>query len=227
MGIIRRGPPEELIFLLKKNVDIKNFIETGTFLGRTAYWASKYFDKVYTIEISEVFYKKTSLKFGDIENINFILGDTREQLESILNQINSSALLWLDAHWSGGETYGENDECPLLEEIGIINKSKLSHSIFIDDARLFLAPPIKPHKIEQWPDIKSVIDKLSEGIHERYIVIIEDVIIAVPLDVKDVVAQYCQDINTRIWMDYLEKNKKKKGIMSKLRRIKRRTISCR
>lgn len=118
----------------------------------------------------------------------------------------SSAVFWLDAHWSGGETYGDNDQCPILEEIKIINKSRYDNFIFVDDARLFTSPPQPPHLPEQWADIFSVLTALHKD--NRYIVIIEDVIIAVPTFAKPSVADYCQNINAIIWEEYGRQNKK-------------------
>jgi len=69
-------------------------------------------------------------------------------------------LFWLDAHWSGGDTYGENDECPLMDELKIIFQYRKNYVILIDDARLFMAPPPKPHKIENWPSIKEIVNIL-------------------------------------------------------------------
>jgi hypothetical protein len=103
----------------------------------------------------------------------------------------------------GEGTYGENKECPIIEEIEIINRSEYEQFIFIDDARLFLSPPPPPHEIEQWPDINLVLSTLSSAKTHRYIVIIEDVIIAVPVFAKSILAQTCQEINKRIWKEYV------------------------
>ncbi|MDR1514735.1 MAG: hypothetical protein LBS45_03495 [Synergistaceae bacterium] len=65
-------------------------------------------------------------------------------LKDVLDGKNSPMLFWLDAHWSGGDTAGENIQCPLLEELKIILDSNSSHFILIDDARLILASPLLP-----------------------------------------------------------------------------------
>jgi hypothetical protein len=70
-------------------------------------------------------------------------------------------MFWLNGHWSGGQTYGENDECPLIEEIGEINMSTDTHFLFIDAARLFTSPPPLPHHIERWPSIDKVIEAVK------------------------------------------------------------------
>ena len=57
MGIIRMGPPEKLIQDLATKFQINNFVETGTYFGRTAIWASKNFEKVLTREYSHEHYE--------------------------------------------------------------------------------------------------------------------------------------------------------------------------
>ena len=52
MGLIRMGPPENLMRKLKDKYELRDFIETGTFHGNTAIWATSQFDNVITIEFS-------------------------------------------------------------------------------------------------------------------------------------------------------------------------------
>lgn len=199
MGLFQMGPPTELILKLKATFGIENFVETGTYQGETAEWAAQNFNQVFTIEYSEAVYSQTAAKLNKIQNIELIFGDSRKELQKLVEKLESSSFFWLDAHWSGGATYGSDDECPLLNEISIINHSGFDNFIFIDDARLFTSPPQPPHQVEQWPDITSVVNALQAGKHTRYIVIIEDVIIAVPSSAKSITAHYCQDKNAQFW----------------------------
>ncbi len=201
MGLVRMGAPNKLIEKLATNFKIHNFVETGTYHGGTATWAANYFKKVLTIEYSKELYEQAVAKFN-IANIEFIFGDSRTELTKLIERLDSSSLFWLDAHWSGGATYGDTDQCPLIEEINIINSSSFDNFILIDDARLFTSPPQPPHKIEQWPDIAAVIQALKSEQNDKYIVIIEDVIIAVPSFAKTVVSEYCQNVNAKAWEDY-------------------------
>jgi len=220
MGLVRMGPPIELIIKLRDDYGVKDFIETGTFRGDTALWASGVFERVVTIEKSEAVHKDTVKRLGLVKNIEFLYGDTRKKLAEIVPGLKGSTIFWLDAHWSGGETYGMEDQCPLLDELGILNRSKTDHFIFIDDARLFLSPPQPPHLIESWPDISSVIWVLNsqEG---RYIVIIEDTIIAVPCFAKPLIAAYCHEVNRRTWKEYT-RSRWFRGIKSIIKRVGRR-----
>ncbi len=201
MGLYRMGPPVDLIFELAAEFSIKNFVETGTYEGHTAIWAAENFEKVFTIEFSEHFYRAAFDSCRHLENVKFIFGDSRTQLEKIVGELKEPAVFWLDAHWSGGATYGENDQCPLLEELKIIG-GKSDDFIFIDDARLFTSPPQSPHRPEQWSDIASIIETLRAERRDKYIVIIEDVIIAVPAFAQKIVARYCQNVNAKLWEEY-------------------------
>ncbi len=195
------GNCKPLMLLLKNEYNLPTFVETGTFQGDTSVWASQHFQKVFTVEFAKHIYESTSIIYSHVKNIEFLWGHTKEQLKLVVPQLNEPALFWLDAHWMGGGTAGENDECPLLEELQIINNSECEHFILIDDARLFLSPPPSPHRIEQWPSLNEVIATLSAKT-SRYTVIFEDAIVSVPERAKSVVAQFCQDANTKAWEEF-------------------------
>lgn len=197
MGIINFGIPEELVLLIKNNFNIKNFVETGTYTGKTSVWASTYFDKVITIENSHEIYNKTSSQYNNIKNIEFKFGDSRLILKNIIGELDNTAIFWLDSHWCGGSTFGENDQCPLIEEINSINNSKFDQFILIDDARYFLSPPQQPYNIEQWPSIDEIILALRSNNHQCYTVIFEDVIISVPMVAKKMLSSYCKEKNSK------------------------------
>lgn len=196
------GPPIEIILKLKNAYPVPHFIETGTFKGETSYWASRLFNTVSTIENSDTLFRQVKEKYSHISNIHFYYGDTRVKLKEIMSAMDSAGIFWLDAHWSGQKTYGENDECPLLDELEIINSSRFDHIVFIDDARLFLSPPPRPHVIDNWPDITTVLDVLQKKSKKRYIVITDDVILAVPYEMKPIVASYYQERNTQMWQKH-------------------------
>jgi len=199
------------VLSIKNEFNIKYFVETGTYVGNTAYWASQYFDRVFTIEKSEELWQKASSNYTGVDNVQFIIGDSRQMLREVVGKIISPAIFWLDAHWCGGITYGEGNECPLIDELQIIVNDSYDHFILVDDARLFLAPPPKPHSPDQWPDIVSVINVLNSN-QTRFIVVIDDVIIAVPGYARQLITKYCQDVN----IDVTLQDKGKKPILSKI-----------
>jgi len=134
------GPPAEVLDKIRE-LGVKVFVETGTYKAQTSVWASKRFDIVYTVEASKKLYNEAVEEYGNIRNIKFMHGISKESLREIINEIDTQAVFWLDAHWSGGETFGSDDECPLIDELGLITKKRIKHYILIDDARLFMCPP--------------------------------------------------------------------------------------
>lgn len=201
------GMPEQLTLFLKDKFVSNTLIETGTYYGATALWASKHFKTVHTIELSEPLYQITSAKYGNIENINFHFGDTRTLLKEILKNTpdDEKIILWLDAHWSSDITYGENDQCPLLQELEILTTCKQEVCILIDDARLFTAPPPRPNDYRQYPNIQEIASHFS---NDSFICIDDDVIIVVPERLKEDCQKYLQEKATADWQKLSEQYKK-------------------
>lgn len=133
-------PSINICFLELLHEDYKNynyFIETGTLDGDTIFELEPYFNKLYTIELSEKYYKSSKNKYkGD--KIDFILGDSSIVFETLLPRISDRCIFFLDGHWSGGDTGKSSKDCPLIEEItNIYNLFKYNGIIIIDDYRLF------------------------------------------------------------------------------------------
>lgn len=201
---IHKGPPKSLMLHLAAEYSLDTFIETGTYRARTAVWASSHFDSVVTIERCRELYEATRAKYQGIQNIDFLFGDSRCLLPEAVSRLQGPGIFWLDAHWSGGETWGKDDECPVLDEIRSIANSEFAHLLFIDDARLFLAPPPLPLGIDQWPSLDRVMLALKSGSREYYIVVVEDVIVAVPNCARTPVATYCQALSTERHRSYVK-----------------------
>jgi hypothetical protein len=196
MGCFQMGPPTDLVLRLKSEYGLKDFVETGTYYGKTAFWAASYFDRVITIEYSKKIYDEVISRPGKPKNIQFLFGDSTHLLKTIVPALPCPAFFWLDSHWCEGETHGQGDDCPLLQEISEIIISPQRHFIFIDDARLFMSPPPLPHQADQWPSISGVVDVLRKGTYQPYIVIFNDVIISVPDMAKPFLVRYCQEVKT-------------------------------
>lgn len=205
MGIVRMGPPQNLILATQLLTGAKVFIETGTFRGDTARWASQHFLHVVTIEASDEYYAKAVERFSSDPNVTVLHGNSRDRLQEVVDSLEEKAIFWLDAHWSGGETYGELDECPILDEINLANSGLIGHAIFVDDARLFLAPPPLPHDLQQWPNIADVLESLQPV--NNYVAVFEDVIISVPKLVKDEFSHLLQQQSTSKWNGQSERSR--------------------
>lgn len=217
MGLYTMGVPENLVRILQKQYNVNTFVETGTFMGATSLWASTLFKKVITIENARPIYEKTSSKYKDVKNIEFLSGNSKDHLKNIVQNLDHVAIFWLDAHWSGGETYGVNDECPLIEEIRIINDSKLNHIILIDDARLFVKPPPPPHKAEQWANISQIMAEVDQ-VKDRYTFIADDVIGVVPNSALPNLSPYFAEVAAYEQNLMAQINSKKASLLGRVKR---------
>lgn len=189
MGSIRFGIPTKTTLYLRGLLNLQTFVEGGTYKGATAKLMSKNFEQVITIEKSQVMFNIARKNIIE-KNVQLILGDTREHLQRIIVKHNN-ILFWLDAHWSGGDTYGVEDECPILEEMQIIFAGNINCIILIDDARLFLAPPPPPHRIENWPSIREIAQVIPK---EWELIEFQDVIYIFPFKYRRKIQEHFQSL---------------------------------
>jgi hypothetical protein len=194
-------PPQALMLALRDAFGIRHFLETGTHRGATAAWAAEHFEHVVTIEASEALYRAAVAAHGHLGNLRLVLGDTRLVLPGEVERLDGPAVVWLDSHWSGGESYGEALECPLLFEIETLRGADEDHYLFIDDARLFVAPPPRPHDMDQWPGLVQVTEALTRGRRPLETLILGDTFVAVPAHAGQLVRAFAQDAATRAWQE--------------------------
>jgi hypothetical protein len=192
MGLYQMGPPAALTLALQRHLGMEEFIETGTFEGHTTAWAAKHFTHVTTIELSPTYHAAAQARFAASSNVRVIAGDSGAALHAVVTNLQAPAIFWLDAHWSGLDTAGGEVECPVLAEIALINASPLAHVVLVDDARLFCAPPPRPHRAEQWPGLATIVAALGqEG--RRHVVLFEDAFVAVPASEREWLAGVLQN----------------------------------
>lgn len=203
MGVVTFGIPQGIVRTLATQAGIRNFVETGTYRGRTAKWAAREFaDSVYTIEKSEVLYKESCASLAG-ERIVPLLGDSREHLPQILAKL-GPAVFWLDAHWCDGMTAGVIDQCPLLAELTML-RERTADIVLIDDARLFLAAPPNPNDASKWPTIADISDVFSSWKVRPFVQVVDDVIFAIPGNdhaLKSTLIEYARDRSNSFWRDF-------------------------
>jgi hypothetical protein len=93
------------------------------------------YNTIYSIELVKKYYDLNTEQFKNYPNVNIIHGDSTEQLEKLLKNINEPVTVFLDAHWSGGDTGRLDKDTPLLNELNILKNRKYDDIIIIDDSR--------------------------------------------------------------------------------------------
>jgi len=209
MGIVHMGIPERITLELARLNGSKVFIESGTYLGSTSNWASKHFEVVHTIELSKNLFERHSKELTDKNKVIPHQGDSREILPQITREIGDRrCLFWLDGHWSGGETAGGDNECPLVGELKCLAKRR-NDILLIDDARLFLCAPPRPHKPSHWPTISEIIFVFFESGYRPFVQIVDDVIFIIPndKDLRECLVEYSQDRADQFWSNFSKQQK--------------------
>jgi hypothetical protein len=134
-------------------------VETGTLFGDSALKLSRYFSRVYTIEINRGLFEKASARFQNNDRIRVLFGDSKLVLRDLVKDIHQPCLFYLDAHFSGdhatnwkrsrwrgyrvdtgyaGERPTAENQVPLFEEIKAIHDGMKSRClIYIDDVDEF------------------------------------------------------------------------------------------
>jgi len=196
-----------LLNQLQDSCNFQFFVETGTFNGDTVDAVKPHFNKVYSVELSEILYKAAKKRFIDDDKVEIFHGDSSEILKNISAQLSDETVLyWLDAHWCVADnTSGDKSQCPLLNEIKNINTLNGDSVILIDDARLFMAPPAVPHDVTQWPDLSQVINSLQSISSQHEIMIVNDVIAFYPQVAKESIIRYARDCGVD-WLDAANAN---------------------
>ncbi|MDP2685266.1 MAG: hypothetical protein Q8P20_09615 [bacterium] len=123
---------------LKKYADKSSiFIETGTHTGATVKLANAAgFKRIYSIELSDKWHAHNKKQFAECPHIKIIHGNSGAKLAELLTTINQPCVLWLDAHYSGGDT--ANSLGPIYAELEAIKNHPIkNHTILIDDMRGF------------------------------------------------------------------------------------------
>jgi hypothetical protein len=187
MGSVTFSIPFDLAKALIAAEGLRYAVETGTYLGDSALMLAEVLDGVWSVELKPEILAQAQERTAHQANIHLFEGYSPEVLPGILTQVPGPALYWLDGH---GGTFGANDvpstikECPVLDELAVIaqHPHAARSVILIDDARAFLGPML--HHRPDWPTFLEVAEALGE---DRHVTILDDVIIAVPKDLRPVV----------------------------------------
>lgn len=107
-------------------------IETGTYLGDSTRLLATIFREVHTIELSPKYHSLAQENLKDVSGIRFYLGDSGLWVEKILQTIQEPVVVFLDAHWAGGDTACGAEEVPLLRELQSLATRSYPDLLIID-----------------------------------------------------------------------------------------------
>jgi hypothetical protein len=173
------------ILPLKNLLDLECFIETGTYLGDTVDEMCKVFDQVVSIELSNELFESTKSRFKGNSKVELLLGNSAEKLyESSIELAKKRPLIWLDAHWSGGNTARSSENTPVLAELKSLIKAGISDAIIIiDDIRYFIDIPsgFEVHEANSgYPKLKEIIDFVASNWNGHECILNGDMMFIVP-----------------------------------------------
>jgi glycosyltransferase involved in cell wall biosynthesis len=201
MGAVTFSLDPRLVEALQSVLPLRVFVETGTFEGDTISTIEGSFDKVISIELSEVQWKDAARRFAPLPHVQILCGNSGDRLRELKGEFQEQEVLyWLDAHWCvATDTAGDQSQCPLLDELAAIGGLNEKSVVLIDDARLFLAPPLAPHEISQWPSLQDIMQALQHLSAHHELMVINDVIAFYPRVARTVMISFAQSYG----MDWL------------------------
>lgn len=164
---------------LRDALGLRRAIETGTLHGGGARLIAEIFPEAVSIELSAELHARAAEALAEVSNVTLLQGDSRLVLPPLVDA-GRPTLYFLDGHWSGGETAGQEDECPVLDELAALRGGHPDDCVIIDDARLFESAPPPPHDPGDWPSIERVLDAIRAVRPDHEVVVAHDQVVAVP-----------------------------------------------
>ena len=175
--------------------DLKIFVETGTYLGDMVEAMRPYFDQIYSIELSKIFYRRAKKRFGISTRIRLfkrakktrlnrrkkpqlILGDSGKELGNLIPYITQPCLFWLDGHNSGGNTAKGVKNTPVCDELNhILTIRHGRYVVLIDDARDFGTAP-------DYPTLDEIATLVQRAEMPHHITVKDNIIRIVPTSME-------------------------------------------
>ncbi len=122
---------DEMVNFLLSKCEVKQFIETGTYLGFTCRQIAARFPQlpITTMEVNEDFYTASKSVLRQFDNVQQLLGNSAQSLEQLLQTgLLGLSLFFLDAHWY--------DYLPLPDEIHSISRHMQDAIMLIHDFKI-------------------------------------------------------------------------------------------
>ena len=218
MGAVDFSIDAGLVAVFKTRLPLQVFVETGTFEGESIRRVRPQFDEIHSVESSTEYYTQGVSRFRDDPKIFLYLGHSPDVLRQLAPSLrNKSVLYWLDAHWCVADhAAGDSSQCPLLDELGAISRLNEQSVILIDDARLFLCPPPRPHEVSQWPSFDSILKCLRGMSPAHEVMVLNDVLVCYPAGVREALTHYAYEHSIN-WLTALNKSRDYNLLLAQLK----------
>jgi hypothetical protein len=115
------------------------WIETGTHVGTTTEFLAKNFPHVHSLEPSPSYFSSAKEKFQG-RNVSLYNSTSEALLPVLLPKLSGDLNFWLDAHFSGGDTFRGKLDTPIVQELEAIAENLGAFglvTICVDDVRCF------------------------------------------------------------------------------------------
>jgi hypothetical protein len=119
---------------------LRILIETGTYMGETAWALRRDFDRIDTVELEPTLARLARIRFARTRNVRVHEGDSAVVLPRILDRLEQPALFWLDAHPSTDRS-ARDAPIPLRAELAAIAAHPVhGHVLLVDDLQYLGLP---------------------------------------------------------------------------------------
>lgn len=130
------APKRRLLRESASTHDLRVLVETGTYMGETAWALRRHFDRIETIELEPTLARLARIRFARTSNVHVHEGDSATVLPGILATLDQPALFWLDAHPSTDRS-ARDARVPLRDELAAVAAHHVrGHVILVDDLHL-------------------------------------------------------------------------------------------
>jgi hypothetical protein len=171
----RPAPPprlikQQIVRQYARDFGLDALVETGTYFGEMIAATQDLFRDIWSIEIEPWLHQRAQKVFAAKPHIHLLLGDSRDVLPQVLEQLDRPALFWLDGHFSGGITGKGISETPIVQELDAIARHPVKqHVLLIDDARDFTGK-------NDYPSIEQMRQYVGERFPARVFQLENDII---------------------------------------------------
>jgi hypothetical protein len=131
-------------------------VETGTYRGETVAALLDDFDRIVSVELGNELHAAARRRFERVGHVELVHGDSGQLMPEIVERLDSTALFWLDGHYSAGVTARGADETPILRELdAVLGRGRRGDVLLVDDARCFTGE-------RGWPSLAELREQVRK-----------------------------------------------------------------